>query len=140
MSLLEELKEVANDTTVATVEEGSGQTSVTSTTSAANAVNIVIDVGRKIVVHNVSDVGDVQSALEKLVNMQETSDLIREESMGSRSRKQVQESKMEIHKKNPIGGSRVAPATPGPGIQNGKPEGGKESERESVSTYEQRQQ
>jgi hypothetical protein len=53
VSLLQELDEVANDTTVATVEEGSRETSVTSTASATNTVDIVINIGGKVVVDDV---------------------------------------------------------------------------------------
>ncbi len=55
MSLLEQLEEISDNTTVATIEEGSGQTSVASTAGTTNAVNIVIDVGREVIVDDVSD-------------------------------------------------------------------------------------
>ena len=61
IGLLEELNEIANDTTVATVEEGSGDTGVTSTSSTTDAVNVVIDISWKIVVDDVSNVWNIKA-------------------------------------------------------------------------------
>jgi hypothetical protein len=61
VSFLEELKEVTDNATVATVEESSRYASVPGTASSANAVNVVVDVGRKVVIDNMSDVGYVQT-------------------------------------------------------------------------------
>ena len=61
VSLLEELKKLTDDTTVATVEESSGNTSVSGTTGTTDAVNIVINIGREIVVDDVGDVGNIQT-------------------------------------------------------------------------------
>lgn len=61
VSLLEEFKKLADDTTVATVEESSGNTSVSSTTGTTDTVDVVINVGRKIVVDDVGDVGNIQA-------------------------------------------------------------------------------
>ena len=61
VSLLEEVNHVANNTTVSTVEESSGNTGVTSTTSTTDTVNVVINVGGKIVVDNVGDIRNIQT-------------------------------------------------------------------------------
>ena len=55
MSFLEQLDEITDNATVATVEEGSRETSVAGTTGTTNTMNVVVNVGRKIVVDNVSD-------------------------------------------------------------------------------------
>jgi hypothetical protein len=59
MSFLQELDQVTNDATVAAVEECSRETSVTSTAGTTDAVNIVVDVGRKVVVDDVGDMWNV---------------------------------------------------------------------------------
>lgn len=61
VGLLEELNEIANDTTVATVEEGSGDTSVTGTSSTTDSVDVVIDIGWEIVVDDVGNVWNIQT-------------------------------------------------------------------------------
>jgi hypothetical protein len=61
VSLLEELNQLADNTTVATVEESSGNTSVSSTTSTTDTVNVVVNVSGKVVVDDVGDVRDIQS-------------------------------------------------------------------------------
>lgn len=61
VSLLQEVEQVTDNTTVATVEESSGDTSVTGTTGTTDTVDIVINVSGQIVVDNVSDVGDIQT-------------------------------------------------------------------------------
>ena len=60
MSFLEEFDQVSDDTTVATVEERSRQTSVTSTACTTNAMNIVVDVGWQVVVDDMIDVVDIK--------------------------------------------------------------------------------
>jgi hypothetical protein len=61
MSFLEEFNQVSNDTTVATVKEGSRETSVTSTTSTTDSVDIVVDVGWQVVVDDMRDVTDIET-------------------------------------------------------------------------------
>ena len=61
VGLLEEVNHVADNTTVSTVEESSGNTGVTSTTSTTDTVNVVINVGGKIVVDNVGDIRNIQT-------------------------------------------------------------------------------
>ncbi|KFY63063.1 hypothetical protein V496_04225 [Pseudogymnoascus sp. VKM F-4515 (FW-2607)] len=61
VGLLEELKEVTDNTTVATVEEGSGDTGVTGTSSTTDTVDVVVNVGWKIVVDNVRDIRNIQA-------------------------------------------------------------------------------
>lgn len=61
VSLLEELKKLADDTTVATVEESSGNTSVSGTTGTTDTMDVVIDISREIVVDDVGDVGNIQT-------------------------------------------------------------------------------
>lgn len=57
--LLQEVDEIATDTTVTTVEESSGDTSITGTSSTTNTVNIVVNIGGEIVVDNVGDVWNI---------------------------------------------------------------------------------
>jgi hypothetical protein len=61
MSLLEKVNQLTDNTTVATVEEGSGDTSVTRTTGTTNAVNVVINIGGKIIVNDVGDVWNIKT-------------------------------------------------------------------------------
>ena len=61
MSLFQELNHVSDDPAIASIEECRRFTGIASTTRAANAVDIVIDVGRKIIVDNVLYVGYVES-------------------------------------------------------------------------------
>jgi hypothetical protein len=56
VGFFEQLDQVPNDPTVAAIEEGSRETGVASTTSTTDAVNVVINVGRKVIVDDVSDV------------------------------------------------------------------------------------
>jgi len=46
VGLFQQIEEVPNNTTVATVEERGRNTSVSGTTSTTNAMNVVVDVGR----------------------------------------------------------------------------------------------
>jgi hypothetical protein len=61
VGLLKKLEKVTNDTSIAAVEESSGDTSVSGTSSTTDTVNVVIDVGGEIVVDNVLDVGDIET-------------------------------------------------------------------------------
>ena len=61
VGLLEKVNQLANDTAVATVEESSGNTSVSGTTGTTDTVNVVINVSGEIVVDNVGDVGDIET-------------------------------------------------------------------------------
>jgi hypothetical protein len=61
VGLLQEVNEITNNTTVAAVEESSRDTGVTSATCTADSVNIVIDVGWKIIVDDMSDIWYVQT-------------------------------------------------------------------------------
>ena len=55
------LDEVTDDVLVATVEEGGGTTGVTCTTSTTDAMNVVIDVGGKIIVDDMGNVGNIEA-------------------------------------------------------------------------------
>ena len=57
VGLLEQVEKVPNDSAVAAVEEGSGNTSVSCTSGTTNTMNVVVNVGREVVVDHVSDVG-----------------------------------------------------------------------------------
>ena len=61
IGLFEQVDEVTNNATIATVEEGGGDTGVAGTASTSDAVDIVVDVRRKVVVDHVLDVRDIQS-------------------------------------------------------------------------------
>lgn len=61
VSLLQKVNKLAHDTPVSTVEERSRDTRVTSTTGTTDTVNIIVDVGGKVVVHNVGDVGNIKT-------------------------------------------------------------------------------
>jgi hypothetical protein len=61
VGLLEKVNQLADNTTVATVEESSGVTSVSGTTSTTDTVNVVVNVGGQIVVDNVCDVGNIET-------------------------------------------------------------------------------
>lgn len=62
VGLLEKVDEFANDTTVATVEEGGGDTSVSGTSSTTDTVDVVVDVGGQVVVDDVLNIGDIQTS------------------------------------------------------------------------------
>jgi hypothetical protein len=59
--LAEELDKVTNDVLVATIEEGSGNTSVTGATSTTDTVNVIINVRWEVKVDNVGNVGDIKT-------------------------------------------------------------------------------
>lgn len=59
VGLLKQIEEVTHDAAVAAVEESSGNTSVSCTSGTTNTMDVVINVGRKVVVHHVSHVGYV---------------------------------------------------------------------------------
>ena len=59
--LTKKFEEVTDNVPVAAVEEGSGTTSVTGATSTTNAVNVIIDVGGKVEVDDMGDVGDIET-------------------------------------------------------------------------------
>jgi hypothetical protein len=59
VGFLEQLDEVANNSTIATVEESGGDTSVSGTTGTTDAVDVVVNVGRKIVVDDVGNVRNI---------------------------------------------------------------------------------
>jgi type VI protein secretion system component VasK len=61
VGLLEEIQEVTNHAAVATIEEGCSNSSVSSTSSTTDPVNVVVNVGWKIVVDDVGDVRYVKS-------------------------------------------------------------------------------
>jgi hypothetical protein len=61
VSLLQEVNQITNDTSVAAVEESSGDTSVTGTSGTTDSMNVVINVGWKIVVDDMGDIRDVKS-------------------------------------------------------------------------------
>ena len=61
VGLLEKFDEVSYNTAVASVEESSGDTSVSGTASTTDTVHVVINVSRKVIVDNVSDVGNVET-------------------------------------------------------------------------------
>lgn len=61
VGLLQELNKVSDHAAVATVEERSGNTSVSSTTRATDAVDVVINVGGEVVVDDVGDIGNIQT-------------------------------------------------------------------------------
>ena len=59
--LTKEFDEVTDDVFVAAVEEGSGSTSVASTTGTTDTVNVIVDVGRKVIVDDVGNIGDIET-------------------------------------------------------------------------------
>jgi hypothetical protein len=61
VGLLQQINELTDDTAVATVEEGSGDTSVTSTASTTDTMNVVIDISWEIVVDDVGDVWNIET-------------------------------------------------------------------------------
>jgi hypothetical protein len=63
VGLLEEINEVSDNTTVAAVEEGSGDTGVSGTTSTTDPMDIVVNIGREIVVDYVSHIRYVESSI-----------------------------------------------------------------------------
>ena len=62
MSLFEKFKEITDDATIATIEESGRQTGVSSTAGTTNTMNVVVNVGWKIVVDDMHDIIDVQTA------------------------------------------------------------------------------
>jgi hypothetical protein len=61
VGLTKKLDEITNDVFVAPIEEGGADTSVSGTSCAANAMNIVIDVRRKVIVDDVGNIGNIQA-------------------------------------------------------------------------------
>ena len=68
MCFFQEVKQVSNNATIATIEEGRRETGVSSTTSSANTMDIVVDIGWEIVVDHMGDHGDVQADGEEFVS------------------------------------------------------------------------
>lgn len=66
VGLLEKVDQVADDTTVAAVEEGSRDTRVTSTSSTTDTVDVVVDVGWQVVVDDMLNVGNIKA--DKIVS------------------------------------------------------------------------
>lgn len=62
MGLLEDINELSHNTLVASVEEGSGNTSVTGSTSSTNSMDVIVDVSGEVVVDNVGNVGDIKTS------------------------------------------------------------------------------
>jgi hypothetical protein len=62
VGFLQKLNEVPDNSSVATVEECSRDTSVTGTTCTTDSVHVVIDIRWKIVVDNVLNVRDIQTS------------------------------------------------------------------------------
>jgi hypothetical protein len=79
VGLLEELKQVTDDTTVATVEEGSGDTGVTSTTGTTDTVDVVVNVSGQIVVDDVGHVGDIETTSSNSSGNQDGATTVTEE-------------------------------------------------------------
>jgi hypothetical protein len=67
IGLFQQVKEVPNNSAVATVEKGGCNTGVSGTTGTTDAVNIVIDVARKIVIDDVSNIRNVKTNVELAV-------------------------------------------------------------------------
>lgn len=61
VGLLEKLHKFSDDATVATVEESSGNTSVSGSASTTDAVDVVVNIRGKIVVDDVGDVGNIET-------------------------------------------------------------------------------
>ena len=61
VSFTEKFDEITDDILVAAVEEGGGYTSVTSTTGTTDTMNVIIDVGGKVIVDDVGDIRDVEA-------------------------------------------------------------------------------
>jgi len=59
--LTKEFDEVTDDVFVTTVEEGGGSASVTGTTSTTDTVDVVIDVGGKVIVDNMGNIGNIET-------------------------------------------------------------------------------
>jgi hypothetical protein len=59
VGLLEQVDELADNATVAAIEESGRDTSVSGTASTADTMDVVVDVGRQIVVDNVGDIGNI---------------------------------------------------------------------------------
>ena len=62
MGLFQELNHVSDNSTIASIKECCRLPSVTSTTGTTNTMDVVIDISRKIIVDNVSDIRDIESA------------------------------------------------------------------------------
>jgi hypothetical protein len=63
IGLLEKVDKITDNTTVATVEESGGDTSVSGTSGTTNTMDVIVDVCRQIVVHNMRNVRHIQAAL-----------------------------------------------------------------------------
>ncbi|ROV91474.1 hypothetical protein VSDG_07154 [Cytospora chrysosperma] len=61
VGLLEKVNQLPHDTPIAAVEERGRDTSVTSTAGTTDTVHVVVDVSGQIVVHDVGDVGNIET-------------------------------------------------------------------------------
>ena len=59
--LTKKLDKVTDDVFVTTVEEGGGTTSVAGTTGTTDTVNVIIDVGGKVIIDNMGDIGNIET-------------------------------------------------------------------------------
>ena len=71
MSLLQQVEEVTNNATVSAIEESGRGTGVSRTAGTSDTMDIVIDVGGQVVVH---DVGDVRNVLGSIIVSNDNSD------------------------------------------------------------------
>ena len=59
--LTKQLEEVADNVTVATVEESSGNTDVTRATSTTDTMDVIVDVRGQVIIDDVCDVGNIET-------------------------------------------------------------------------------
>lgn len=62
MSLFQEFNHVSDNATIASVEECGRLSGITSTTGTTNTMDIVVDVGRQIVVDNMDNIWYVETS------------------------------------------------------------------------------
>jgi hypothetical protein len=83
VGLLQQVEEVTNDSAVAAVEESSGNTSVSCTSGTTDTMDVVVNIGREVVVDHVSDIWDTFKILALIARGKDRENLL--ETTGSDS-------------------------------------------------------
>ena len=64
IGLFQKIDEIADNTSVSTVEKSRRDTSISSTTCTTDSMNVIIDVSGKIVIDDMCDIGNIKAFSE----------------------------------------------------------------------------